>query len=99
MSHSDDWHDEDLGDFLREEMLPEEVVPFDVNARVDEALAARASQLKTMNWTVTAWVSLAAGFVMIANGAAALTFATVVSPIAIALIYGVAVRSLVARTA
>jgi hypothetical protein len=99
MRHSDDWHDDDLGEFLREELMPEEAVPFEVNERVDEALAARAAQLKTMNWTVTAWVSLTAGVVMIANGAAALTFATVVAAIAIALVYGVAVRSLVARTA
>jgi hypothetical protein len=99
MRRSDDWDDEGMGDFLREEMMPEEPVPLELNARVDEALAARATQLKTMNWSVTAWVSLAAGVVMFANGAAALTLAAVISPITIAVLYGVAVRSLVARTA
>jgi hypothetical protein len=99
MRHADEWDDEGFEELLREELMPEEAVPLDLNARVDEALAARASELKNMNWSVTAWVSLAAGVVMFANGAAALTFAAAIAPITIAVLYGVAVRSLVARSA
>lgn len=99
MSHSEEWDDEALREFLRQEMMPEEAVPPALNARVDAALAARAAEKRTMNWSMTAWVSVAAGVVMLANGAAALTVAAVLSRVTVAVLYGFAVRSLVARTA
>jgi hypothetical protein len=99
MKHTGDWDDEISGEPFREELMPEEAVPYELNASVDEALAARAAQLKNMNWSVTAGVSVAAGVVMFSHGAAALTLAAVLSRIAVAVLYGVAVRSLVARTA
>jgi hypothetical protein len=99
MRSSDEWHDEDVGEFLRGELMPEEVVPAEVEARVDAALAQRAAELRNMNWSVTAWVSVAAGVVLFAHGAAALTVTAIVSRIMVAVLYGFAVRSLVARTA
>lgn len=99
MRHPDEWDDEALQEFLRQEMAPEEVVPAELNARVDAALVARAAEKRNMNWSMTAWVSVAAGVVMFANGAAALTLAAVLSRVTVAVLYGLAVRSLVARTA
>jgi hypothetical protein len=99
MRRSDEWNDEDVCDFLRGEMMPEEVVPPDVEGRTNAALAQRAAELRNMNWSVTAWVSVAAGVVLFAHGAAALTVTAILSRITVAVLYGFAVRSLVARTA
>jgi hypothetical protein len=99
MTRSDEWDDEDVCQFLRGEMMPEETVPAELEARVDAALAQRAAELRNMNWSVTAWVSVAAGVVLFAHGAAALTVTAILSRITVAVLYGFAVRSLVARTA
>ena len=99
MNRRGDWDDEISGELLRDELMPEEAVPYELNATVDEALAARAAELENMNWSVTAWVSVAAGAVMFAHEAAALTLAAALSTVAVAALYGFAVRSLVARTA